>query len=172
MIPRTIPELLHSKLFDPISPIMNEIKAGAVVNYLNLIVRIGIGFLLSPFILYHLGVGEYGIYTVAGAIVGWLALADMGLGASFAKFLSEYVACKRDDVEATYLQALNAQLPNELADVAESHRRLSTDITVLQERARHLDEIQRHYTKCNGRCYGTILQQTHYTPFILTIHHG
>lgn len=54
---------------------MNEIKAGAAVNYLNLIVRIGIGFLLSPFILYHLGVGEYGVYTIAGAIVGWLAMA-------------------------------------------------------------------------------------------------
>lgn len=82
---------------------MNEIKAGAVFNYLNLIVRIGIGFLLSPFILYHLGVGEYGVYTVAGAIVGWLALADMGLGASSAKFLSEYVARGDKEGEAHYM---------------------------------------------------------------------
>lgn len=71
---------------------MTEIKSGILLSYISLILRFGVGFFLSPFILAHLGPGEYGVYTVAGTIIGWLALCDFGLSASATKFLSEYQA--------------------------------------------------------------------------------
>ncbi len=76
---------------------MSQIKSGILLSYISLILRFGVGFFLSPFILAHLGPSEYGVYTVAGVIIGWLALCDFGLSASTTKFLSEYQA--RGDAE-------------------------------------------------------------------------
>ena len=82
---------------------MSEIKVGAILNYIMLFIRLGIGFLLSPFILNCLGRSEFGIYTIAGTIIGWLALCDFGLSASTTKFLSEYQAKGDAEGEAHYL---------------------------------------------------------------------
>lgn len=82
---------------------MNEIKAGIALNYINILVRVSVGFFLSPYILDKLGTNEFGVYTIAGTIVGWLALSDFGLTASATKFLSEYRAKGDDKGEAHYL---------------------------------------------------------------------
>lgn len=82
---------------------MSEIKAGAILNYVRVFMGVGIGFFISPFVLSLLGVAEYGVYTIAGTIVGWLALCDFGLTASTTKFLSEYQARKDADGEARFL---------------------------------------------------------------------
>lgn len=82
---------------------MNQIKAGALLNYINLFVRLGIGFILSPYILFKLGHSEFGLYSIAGTVVGWLALCDFGLTASTTKFLSEYRVKNDADGEAHYL---------------------------------------------------------------------
>lgn len=82
---------------------MSEIKAGAILNYCSLFLRLGVSFFLSPFILSHLGPGEFGVYTIAGTIVGWLAICDFGLTASTTKFVSEYQARGDAEGEAHYL---------------------------------------------------------------------
>lgn len=82
---------------------MSEIKAGAVLNYVRVFMGVGIGFFISPFVLSHLGIAEYGVYTIAGTIVSWLALCDFGLTASTTKFLSEYQARKDEEGEACFL---------------------------------------------------------------------
>lgn len=82
---------------------MSEIKTGAVLNYIRLFVKLGIGFFLSPFILESLGKSEFGIYSIAGTIIGWLALCDFGLTASTTKFLCEYQAKGDKEGEAHYL---------------------------------------------------------------------
>lgn len=82
---------------------MNEIKIGALLNYIRLFVKLGIGFFLSPFILESLGRAEFGIYSIAGTIIGWLALCDFGLTASTTKFLCEYQAKGDGEGEAHFL---------------------------------------------------------------------
>ena len=82
---------------------MSEIKAGAILNYVRLFISLGIGLFLSPFVLASLGKSEYGIYTIAGTIIGWLALCDFGLATSTTKFLSEYQARGDHEGEAHYL---------------------------------------------------------------------
>lgn len=82
---------------------MSEIKAGAILNYCSLFLRLGVSFFLSPFILSHLGPGEFGVFTIAGTIVGWLAICDFGLTASTTKFVSEYQARRDAEGEAHYL---------------------------------------------------------------------
>lgn len=82
---------------------MSEIKAGAVLNYISLFLRLGVSFFLSPYILACLGPSEYGVYAIAGSIIGWLALCDFGLTLSTTKFISEYQARGDNEGEAHYL---------------------------------------------------------------------
>ena len=82
---------------------MTEIKAGAILNYTSMFIRLGVGFLLSPFILECLGKSEFGVYSIAGSIISWLALCDFGLSASTTKFVCEYQARGDREGEAHYL---------------------------------------------------------------------
>jgi O-antigen/teichoic acid export membrane protein len=50
-----------------------------------------IGFGLTPFIIHALGLQQFGMWAVVGAIAGYLGLLDFGLGGVFVKFLSEYI---------------------------------------------------------------------------------
>jgi O-antigen/teichoic acid export membrane protein len=50
------------------------------------------GLFLTPYILSRLGNDEFGIWLLVGVIVGYVGIADFGLGASFVKFIAEYNA--------------------------------------------------------------------------------
>lgn len=82
---------------------MNEIKIGAILNYLRLFLSLSIGLLLSPYILSRLGTAEYGIYHLSSNIISWLALCDFGISSSTTSFLSKYQAKKDINGEARYL---------------------------------------------------------------------
>ena len=56
-----------------------------------------VGFLLTPFIVHTLGVGQYGLWSVIGSLAGYLGLLDFGLGGAFVKFITEYVEQERHD---------------------------------------------------------------------------
>ena len=43
---------------------MNEIKTGACINYISIIVRLATQFFLTPFTLSSLGDNEYGIFML------------------------------------------------------------------------------------------------------------
>lgn len=85
---------------------MNEIKMGAILNYLRLFISLSIGLLLSPYILSRLGTAEYGIYHLSSNIVSWLALCDFGISSSTTTFLSKYQAKNDKSGEAHYLSNL------------------------------------------------------------------
>lgn len=87
---------------------ISEIKAGAILNYVNQFIRIGIGLFLTPYIITCLGQSEYGLYSVAGSIVSYIALMDFGLTASTGRFLSEYRAKGDAAGEAHFLGNITA----------------------------------------------------------------
>lgn len=68
----------------------SEIRTGTLLNYANLLLRVGVDFFMVPLLLLYLGKSEFAIYTLAGAVVARLALCDFGLTASATRFLSEY----------------------------------------------------------------------------------
>ncbi|MBR5895839.1 MAG: oligosaccharide flippase family protein [Akkermansia sp.] len=68
---------------------MSEIRAGAVLNYVNLGLRIGVPLVLTPYVLEVLGPAEYGLYMLASTLLVRLYLSDLGRTTS-TKFLSEY----------------------------------------------------------------------------------
>ncbi|MBQ8478759.1 MAG: oligosaccharide flippase family protein [Akkermansia sp.] len=84
---------------------MNEIRAGAILNYINLGLRIGVPLVLTPYILEVLGPAEYGLYMLASTLLVRLYLSDLGRTTS-TKYLSEYRARGDAGGEARFLGML------------------------------------------------------------------
>ncbi len=82
---------------------MNELKIGAFINYVSIIVRLGTSFLITPFIISSLGINEYGIFMLSNMILSWLALTDLGLGATVNKYVATYHARKESNKESHFL---------------------------------------------------------------------
>lgn len=72
---------------------INEKKAiarGVQMNYLHLALTSGLTFILTPFILHHLGQTAYGIWALLGSAIGYLGLFNFGMGTATTKYTAEY----------------------------------------------------------------------------------
>ena len=66
-----------------------EIKIGAILGYVNMIVSLLVSFLYTPILLKHLGQSEYGLYALVASIIGYLSVLDMGFGNAMIRFVSK-----------------------------------------------------------------------------------
>lgn len=71
---------------------VNQLKAGAVISYVNLLVGNIIPFIYTPIMLRLLGQAEYGLYGIAQSIMGYIALLNFGIGGTIVRYLSKYRA--------------------------------------------------------------------------------
>lgn len=71
---------------------MSQIKKGAALNYINIILTNVVGLVLTPFIIAQLGKSEYGLYTMVGALVSAVAVLDIGIGNAVVRFTAKYRA--------------------------------------------------------------------------------
>ena len=71
---------------------VNQLRAGVVMTYLN----IGLGSLIpifyTPIMLRILGQSEYGLYSLANSVVGYLSLLTFGLGSTIVRYVAKYRA--------------------------------------------------------------------------------
>lgn len=70
----------------------NQLKAGAVISYLNLLIGNIIPFIYTPIMLRMLGQAEYGLYGIAQSIMGYIGLLNFGIGGTIVRYLSKYRA--------------------------------------------------------------------------------
>ena len=82
---------------------INQLKAGAILSYVTIVLTNIVGLLLTPYILRMLGAAEYGLYTLIGAFVGYMTLLDFGLNNTIVRFVAKYRAEKDADGEASFL---------------------------------------------------------------------
>lgn len=59
---------------------MNELKAGAILNYIAICLNMVVGLIYTPFMLRMLGQSEYGLYSLASSVIAYLAVLDLGFG--------------------------------------------------------------------------------------------
>lgn len=71
---------------------MSQLKKGALLSYIKVILTNVIGLVLTPFIIKSLGDAEYGLYTLIGAFVGYISLMDLGLNNTIIRFVAKYRA--------------------------------------------------------------------------------
>lgn len=70
----------------------NQLKAGAVISYINLLIGNIIPFIYTPIMLRMLGQAEYGLYGIAQSIMGYIGLLNFGIGGTIVRYLSKYRA--------------------------------------------------------------------------------
>ncbi len=70
----------------------NQIKAGAILTYISLFVGNVVTLFYTPFMLRTLGQGEYGLFSLAHAVVGYLTVLDFGFGSATIRYTAKYRA--------------------------------------------------------------------------------
>lgn len=66
-----------------------QIKLGAFMSYIAIVLNVAIGFLYIPWMIKQIGQSDYGLYTLAISLISFFAI-DFGLGEAVARFLSKY----------------------------------------------------------------------------------
>lgn len=78
----------------------NQRRSGVLLSYCAIAIRNIVALLLIPFIISHLGISDYGVYSLVSALAGYLIVLEFGLANTTIRFLSVYKA-NNDKVKET-----------------------------------------------------------------------
>lgn len=78
----------------------SQIRLGTVLSYINLAVGNIIPIFYTPVMLEMLGQSEYGLYTLAHSVVGYLSLLSFGIGGTIVRYLARSRAENNKSEEA------------------------------------------------------------------------
>jgi len=78
---------------------MNQIKAGAVLNYVIIGLNTLTGLLYTPYMLKCLGQNEYGLYSLVASLIAYLTLLDFGFGSAIVRYTAKIRATRSKDEE-------------------------------------------------------------------------
>lgn len=70
----------------------NQLKAGAVLNYVVIVLNILVGLLYTPYMLRMMGQSEYGLYSLVASVIAYLTVLDLGLGNAIVRYTSKFKA--------------------------------------------------------------------------------
>jgi O-antigen/teichoic acid export membrane protein len=70
----------------------SRIIKNVLMNWTAFAATVLAGFLMSPFLVRHLGDSIYGVWILIGSLVGYLGLLDFGITPSILKYIAEYRA--------------------------------------------------------------------------------
>ncbi|CZE48856.1 oligosaccharide flippase family protein [Campylobacter geochelonis] len=79
----------------------NERKSGVILSYVNIFLNLIVTLFYTPFVLRILGQSEFGLFSLAMSIIGYLVILDFGLGNAIIVFTSKYRARAEFDTEKT-----------------------------------------------------------------------
>lgn len=85
-----------------------QIKLGAVISYLAIIINITTGLLYTPWVISSIGRANFGLYTLAMSVMS-LFIFDFGLSSSITRFIAKYLA-KGDQSKADNCVGLVSRL--------------------------------------------------------------
>lgn len=71
---------------------VNQIKAGAFLNYIIIGLNAIVGLLYTPYMLHKLGQSEYGLYSLVASVISYLTLMDFGFGNAVVRYTAKYRA--------------------------------------------------------------------------------
>lgn len=77
--------------------ISHKIIRNTVYNSVGRFWAIAVGFVLTPYIISHIGPERFGVWAIVGVITGYFGLLDFGIGFSFVKYITEYHTRKEYD---------------------------------------------------------------------------
>ncbi len=68
-----------------------QIKLGAILSYVSIVVNILAGLIYTPWMIRQIGQSQYGLYTLANSLIA-IFLVDFGLSSATARYVSKYRA--------------------------------------------------------------------------------
>ncbi len=77
----------------------NQIKSGIVLSYVYLAISMIAGLLYTPRMLSMLGQSQYGLYSLANSIIGYLSFLGLGLESALVKYTAKYIALEDKEGE-------------------------------------------------------------------------
>jgi len=69
---------------------MSQKKAGTLLSYIAMAVRILISILYTPVMIRFLGDAEYGVYNISYSVISYLGLLSLGFAGAYVKFYYRY----------------------------------------------------------------------------------
>ena len=76
---------------------VNQVRAGAVLSYVSIILSTVISFVYTPIMIGRLGDSEYGVYQFVLPIISYLSLLSFGLGSAYVRYYSRFKAADDRD---------------------------------------------------------------------------
>lgn len=73
----------------------NQLKAGALLNYIIILMNVLVGLLYTPFMLRTMGQSEYGLYSLVASVISYLTILDLGLGNAVVRYTAKFRAEKK-----------------------------------------------------------------------------
>lgn len=71
---------------------MNQLKVGAALNYVVIILNMLVGLLYTPYMLRMMGQSEYGLYSLVASVISYLTVLDLGLGNAIVRYTAKFRA--------------------------------------------------------------------------------
>ncbi len=72
----------------------NQLKAGAILSYLQMGLSIVIGLIYTPWMIRLLGQSEYGLYSTVASTISMLSVLSLGFNSGYIRYYSKYKANK------------------------------------------------------------------------------
>lgn len=71
---------------------MNQLKSGAILNYVVILLNTLVGLLYTPYMLRMMGQSEYGLYALVASVISYLTVLDLGLGNAVIRYTAKFRA--------------------------------------------------------------------------------
>lgn len=75
----------------------SQVKFGAVLNYIQIILTAVYGLVLTPYIISHLGISNYGVYKTITSFTATLVVVDLGIAGTVQRYVADFIAKKEED---------------------------------------------------------------------------
>ncbi len=75
---------------------LNQVKWGAIISYVLIVVNAVYGMVISPYILSTIGSSEYGVYKTIGSLTATVAVLELGIGAMLQRYIARFHAEKKE----------------------------------------------------------------------------
>lgn len=69
---------------------MSQLKAGAALNYVVILLNTAVGLLYTPYMLRMMGQSEYGLYSLVASVIAYLTVLDLGLGNAVIRYTAKF----------------------------------------------------------------------------------
>ena len=73
----------------------NQLKAGATLNYVVILLNTLVGLIYTPYMLRMLGQSEYGLYSLVASVISYLTVLDLGFGNAIIRYTAKFRAEKK-----------------------------------------------------------------------------